>query len=305
MGLDGGTFASRADVLRRASWNLATADSTWSTRGGSIPRGALVKTVESASHTTLNGIKWTTCALTGEDLCAPIVACALGNLYNRQAVLEHLLGTLKGTTQQASTQQGQRQVKEAFGHLTALSSVFDVTLTPDPALGAAAAGPSTAAAMSGEADSGRSGGDSAAPRFACPIVHCLTDGRNNFVAVRPCGCVVSARAMKQIAGSSGDDDGAGVCPVCNGLSTSLVPLNGTAEQVEELKQALQLATAEAKRKKKDAKREKKRKRKQDRLDLEDEGSEGGGGGGGVAGDAALMMLPPPPKLPKLAAAAAN
>jgi hypothetical protein len=66
--------------------------------------------------------------------------------------------------------------------------------------------PSTAAAMSGEADSGRSGGDSAAPRFACPIVHCLTDGRNNFVAVRPCGCVVSARAMKQIAGSSGDDD---------------------------------------------------------------------------------------------------
>ena len=44
MGLDGGTFASRADVLRRASWSLATADTSRSTRGGAISRGSLVRT---------------------------------------------------------------------------------------------------------------------------------------------------------------------------------------------------------------------------------------------------------------------
>ena len=295
MGLDGGTFASRADILRRASWNMATADSSWSTRGGAIPRGALIKTVESASHANLMAIRWSTCALTGEDLPSAkgIVACALGNLYSRQAVLEHLLGTLKGTAQQASTQEGQRQVKEAFGHLTSLSSVFDVTLTPDPTAAPATA-PSQAAAMAGAA-SGRSVAECAAPRFACPIVHCVTDGRNNFVAVRPCGCVVSARAMKQIHGSSGSGEG-DACPVCNGVSTSLVPLNGTAEQVGKLKQALQAATAEAKQKKKDAKREKKKKRK----------LEGGyKSGGGAAGDGgAALMLPPPPKRPKLPGEAA-
>jgi hypothetical protein len=303
MGLDGGTFASRADVLRRASWNMATADSSRSTRGGSIPRGALVKTVESASHTNLMAIKWSTCTLTGEDLRPPIVACALGNLYNRQAVLEHLLGAVKGTTQKASTQQAQKQVKEAFSHLTSLSSVFDVTLTTDPALTAASGSaiPSMAAAMAGEAASGSAGTDCAAPRFACPIVHCLADGRNQFVAVRPCGCVVSARAMKHIQGSSVSGEGANACPVCNGLFTSILRLNGTAEQVDEMKQALQVATTEAKRKKKDEKREKKKKRRQQAKIAGDGLNVGTAGGGtGESGPAALM-LPPPPKRPKLPA----
>ena len=51
MGLDGGTFATRADILRRASWNLASADSSWSTRGGAVATG--VQTQESASCAAL------------------------------------------------------------------------------------------------------------------------------------------------------------------------------------------------------------------------------------------------------------
>ena len=36
MGLDGGTRATRSDVLRRQSWRLATRDASRSTRGGSV-----------------------------------------------------------------------------------------------------------------------------------------------------------------------------------------------------------------------------------------------------------------------------
>jgi hypothetical protein len=40
---------------------------------------------------------WTTCALSGEPLrAAEAVACARGRLYNRQAVIEHVLA-LRGT----------------------------------------------------------------------------------------------------------------------------------------------------------------------------------------------------------------
>lgn len=34
MGLDGGTYITRSDVLRGQSWELATADNSRSTRGG-------------------------------------------------------------------------------------------------------------------------------------------------------------------------------------------------------------------------------------------------------------------------------
>jgi hypothetical protein len=43
MGLDGGTKITRSDVLRGASWRLATADGSKSTRGGAISTTALLK----------------------------------------------------------------------------------------------------------------------------------------------------------------------------------------------------------------------------------------------------------------------
>ncbi len=36
MGLDGGTYITRSDVLRGQSWDMATADNTRSTRGGNV-----------------------------------------------------------------------------------------------------------------------------------------------------------------------------------------------------------------------------------------------------------------------------
>lgn len=36
MGLDGGTYVSRSDVLRRQSWRASQADTSRSTRGGAV-----------------------------------------------------------------------------------------------------------------------------------------------------------------------------------------------------------------------------------------------------------------------------
>ncbi len=36
MGLDGGTYVTRSDVLRRQSWAYSQADSSRSTRGGAV-----------------------------------------------------------------------------------------------------------------------------------------------------------------------------------------------------------------------------------------------------------------------------
>ena len=37
-------------------------------------------------------MRWTLCAMSHEPLAAPVVVDCIGNLYNKSAVLEHLLG---------------------------------------------------------------------------------------------------------------------------------------------------------------------------------------------------------------------
>ena len=41
MGLDGGTYMTRSDVLRGSSWALSAADTSRSTRGGSVQSGVV------------------------------------------------------------------------------------------------------------------------------------------------------------------------------------------------------------------------------------------------------------------------
>ncbi len=43
MGLDGGTYITRSDVLRGASWALSTADTSRSSRGGNVQAGTVFK----------------------------------------------------------------------------------------------------------------------------------------------------------------------------------------------------------------------------------------------------------------------
>lgn len=47
-------------------------------------------------HTTNRVTRWTTCALSGQPLAAPVVACGLGRLYSKASVLEFLLAKKSG-----------------------------------------------------------------------------------------------------------------------------------------------------------------------------------------------------------------
>jgi len=124
--------------------------------------------------------KWRTCALSGAALAAPIVADAVGHLLNKDAVIQYLLAG--------------RSVP-AFAHIKSLKrDVFAVRPTP-----------AAAAALGGATVAGGAGGGP--PLFMCPITREAATGAHTFVALRPCGCVLSLAALAELK--------ADVCPACS------------------------------------------------------------------------------------------
>jgi hypothetical protein len=85
MGLDGGTIATRSDILRRSSWRLAHTDSSHSTRGGEAVINYASEIVPEGSREVALSL-WEHCALSGEPLgeVNMTVACYKGMLYNRE-----------------------------------------------------------------------------------------------------------------------------------------------------------------------------------------------------------------------------
>ncbi|WIA19792.1 hypothetical protein OEZ85_005703 [Tetradesmus obliquus] len=134
MGLDGGTKMTRSDVLRGQSWRLSQADGSRSTRGGCVTNTYQERTLDPAMRRL---ILWSCCALSGLPLAVPIVADLLGQLMNRQAVLEHLLAARGASVDGDESAQlrysnQQRAAAGTFDHLKSLKDVFTVNLTPKP-----------------------------------------------------------------------------------------------------------------------------------------------------------------------------
>lgn len=219
MGLDGGTYITRSDVLRGQSWELATADNSRSTRGGNASTSA-AKDRNAVDPRTVKSTKWSTCSLSNQPLQVPIVADYLGSLYNREAVLEFLLsrgGAFVDDLAQHRYLNQQRASKFGYEHLKSTRDIFTVHLTD--LQDTQTAGLPTAT-------------DAEAPeRFVCPVTH-LHSTRYPFVAISECGHVFSDRAIKQMTDLS--------CATCGASFTeaNMIPINGTAEQIENLKAAL-------------------------------------------------------------------
>lgn len=71
----------------------------------------------------------TTCHLTGQPLCDPIVADFLGNLYNKEAVIEFLLGKAGQFANDTARTLHLNQIREGgqeYAHLKRMKDVFDV-----------------------------------------------------------------------------------------------------------------------------------------------------------------------------------
>ncbi|XP_013001099.1 replication termination factor 2 isoform X2 [Cavia porcellus] len=194
--------------------------------GGTIPkRHELVKgpkKVEKVDKDAELVAQWNYCTLSQEILRRPIVACELGRLYNKDAVIEFLLD-----------RSAEKALGKAASHIKSMKSVTELKLSDNPAW---------------EGDRGNTKGDKhddlQRARFICPVVGLEMNGRHRFCFLRGCGCVFSERALKEIK--------AEVCHTCGATfqEEDIVVLNGTKEDVEVLRKRMDERRLRAKQEKK-------------------------------------------------------
>eukprot|EP00850_Spirogloea_muscicola_P021826 SM000263S09813 [mRNA] locus=s263:101151:103189:- [translate_table: standard] len=225
MGLDGGTIISRSDVLRGASWRVASsAAQCRSTRGGQVG-SAYVAAAERASAGDQAAAHWSTCALTGEPLAMPVVACGLGRLYNRENVVQYLLARSDVFLDDSAKWRyaNQQQYKERFSHLRSLKDVWLVH--QDAQLDAGVA--SQSAGVDGKASSPCSQPSTlrAVPIWTCPITGVKAGGLQTFSLLRRCGHCFSTRALRQVK-----DMTCSVCGVAYVLEDIISLNNNEAEE---------------------------------------------------------------------------
>ncbi|KAM3622193.1 uncharacterized protein V6R79_021661 [Siganus canaliculatus] len=193
--------------------------------GGTIPkRHELVKgpkKVEKVDKNAELAAKWKYCGLSQERLRRPIVACEMGRLYNKDAIIEYLLD-----------KSAERPNAEAVVHIRGIKDIKELNLTDNPEW---------------EDEKRNAKGDKYEDihcgMFICPVVGLEMNGKHRFCYLQTCGCVFSDRAMKEIKTE--------ICHKCGDpfKDEDIVVLNGTKEEVEKLRERMQERRSKAKSKK--------------------------------------------------------
>ncbi|CAJ1944806.1 unnamed protein product [Sphenostylis stenocarpa] len=147
--------------------------------------------------------KWHNCALSNEPLREPCVIDKLGNIFNKEALVEALLG---------------KKLPKEFGYIKGLKDMINIQLCSIP------------------------GSDDGA-KFQCPIAGLEFNGKYRFFALRNCGHVLSARALREVKSSS--------CLVCHKeyADVDKIVLNGTDEEVAVLRERMEEERAKIREKK--------------------------------------------------------
>ncbi|KAF6147274.1 hypothetical protein GIB67_013095 [Kingdonia uniflora] len=143
--------------------------------------------------------QWTTCSLSFEPLKAPCVVDRLGNVFNKQPLVEAMLG---------------KKMPKGFGHIKGLKDMIKIELSEIPG-------------VSSDADI------SFDTRFQCPVSGLEFNGKYKFFALRSCGHVLSAKALKEVKSSS--------CLVCHQefVESDKIVINGNDEEVMELREKIE------------------------------------------------------------------
>ncbi|XP_057419234.1 uncharacterized protein LOC130713487 [Lotus japonicus] len=138
--------------------------------------------------------KWQNCALSNEPLREPCVIDKLGNIFNKEALVEALLG---------------KKLPKEFGYIKGLKDMITIRLSSVP-----------------RAEDGA--------KFQCPISGLELNGKYRFFALRNCGHVLSAKALKEVRSSS--------CLVCHedyGEEDKVV-INGNEDEVAALRERMEM-----------------------------------------------------------------
>ncbi|RID74058.1 hypothetical protein BRARA_B01175 [Brassica rapa] len=114
--------------------------------------------------------KWLNCALSNEPLAEPCVIDLLGNLFNKEALVNALL---------------LKRLPKQFSYIKGLKDMVNIKL----------------------ADVVGFDGDTTSAKFQCPVSGLEFNGKYKFFALRGCGHVMSAKALKEVKSCS--------CLVCH------------------------------------------------------------------------------------------
>lgn len=164
---------------------------------GAESRSAYLEMYRGKQHDKVNPeeerlARWTACHLSGMPLAPPCAADELGNLYNKESVVQALLT---------------KSIPRSMSHISSIKHLIDVKLTA--ADGAAA---------------------DAAVRFACPVTGLPMSGKSKFVIVRPggtgAGHIFSEKALKELPAVVEETVGGKWAP------SDLIPVYPQGEELE-------------------------------------------------------------------------
>lgn len=153
--------------------------------------------------------KWLNCSLSNEPLKRPVVIDKLGNLFNKEALVEALL---------------MKTLPKEFGYIKGLKDMILVE-------------PSLIPGFEGKHQKG------SGAKFQCPISGLEFNGKYKFFALRSCGHVFSAKALKEVKSSG--------CLVCHKefSDTDKIVINGSDDEVTALRKRMEEERAKVKEKK--------------------------------------------------------
>lgn len=147
--------------------------------GGTIPkRDELVRTKKKkveCSKEIKNAAKWNHCHLSQLPLQKPIVGDLLGNLYNKEKIIEYLLDKTK--------------YENGPEHVKGLKDLKELDLTPNPSFD------------SNLQENGDKINTINKTQWICSISGLEMNGSFKFYYLFSCGCVFSERAHKSISSS--------------------------------------------------------------------------------------------------------
>ena len=105
---------------------------------------------------------------------------------------------------------------------------------------------------------GSDGSDTFKARWVCPVTMLEANGKSRFLAMRPCGCVLSERALKEVPSVT--------CLKCSKpiKADSAILLAPSKEEFDEAKTRIELRVKEQKEHKEDRREKKEKKDKEKR-----------------------------------------
>lgn len=217
--------------------------------GGSIPKRTemvkMKKKKASANDLSFGASlisKWTHCKLSNTKLEYPILIDRLGNLFNKQAILQHLI-----------SRKHKKAMINDLNHIQKFSKDL------------------IHCKIRFRSDINKNNGNGSKRNsnegiFECPITGIVANGKYPFVCLTNCGCVISERAIKNIR--STDD----CCLICNEPMVesdedmeyilNVIPLNPLPERkillLEDIQKVLKKRQIRKQKKRPKVKRRKKR-----------------------------------------------